>query len=145
MELDDFGGVQAVVVKDNGHGNPSAAVESAFKGMGGSWKRTAPGTESGRQLHGRHGYGRFRVLALGSNATWTSVSKGPGGMTEVVIRFQDGDSNFDVGERTPTSSQEPGTIVRVTGEAQRKRDCPIDGVTGVVEATGGLLRVGRRR
>ncbi|WP_217236269.1 ATP-binding protein [Streptomyces sp. AC555_RSS877] len=120
LELDDFGGVQAVVVRDNGHGIPSATVESAFKGMGGSWKRTAPGTESGRQLHGRHGYGRFRVLALGSNASWTSVSEGPGGMTEVVIRFQDGDSEFEVNERTPRSSQEPGTIVRVTGEAQRK-------------------------
>ncbi|MCX5561081.1 ATP-binding protein [Streptomyces sp. NBC_00038] len=121
LELDDFGGVQAVVVKDNGHGIPSATVESAFKGMGGSWKRTAPGTESGRQLHGRHGYGRFRVLALGSNATWTSVSESPSDMTEVVIRFQDGDSDFDVDERTPTSPQKPGTIVRVTGEAQRKQ------------------------
>ncbi|MEV8597626.1 ATP-binding protein [Streptomyces sp. NPDC052012] len=120
LELDDFGGVQAVVVSDNGHGIPAATVESAFKGMGGSWKRTAPGTESGRQLHGRHGYGRFRVLALGSTATWTSVSDGPGGRTEVVIRFQDGDSDFDVEERAPAPSAKPGTTVRVTGEAQRK-------------------------
>ncbi len=86
LELDDFGGVHAVVVRDNGHGIPAATVESAFKGMGGSWKRTAPGTESGRQLHDRNGYGRFRVLALGSSATWTSVSDGPGGRSEVAIR-----------------------------------------------------------
>lgn len=120
LELDDFGGVQAVVVKDNGHGIPAATVESAFKGMGGSGKRGAPGTESGRQLHGRHGFGRFRVLALGSAATWNSVSGGPGGKTEVVIRFQHGDSEFDVDERMPVSSKAPGTIVRVVGEAQRK-------------------------
>lgn len=121
LELNDFDGVQAVVVGDNGHGIPAATVESAFKGMGGSWKRGAPGTESGRQLHGRHGYGRFRVLALGTTATWTSVSDSPSGRTEVAIRFADGDSNFDVEERPPASSAEPGTVVRVTGEAQRKQ------------------------
>ncbi|MFJ1588398.1 ATP-binding protein [Streptomyces sp. NPDC088197] len=119
LELDDFGGVQAVVVTDNGHGIPRATVESAFKGMGGSWKRNAPPTEAGRQLHGRHGFGRFRVLALGSTATWTSVSDGPAGRSEVVIRFQDGDSDFDVDDR-PEPSRGTGTVVRVTGEAQRK-------------------------
>ncbi|MDW8805904.1 ATP-binding protein [Streptomyces scabiei] len=121
LELDDFDGVQAVVVKDNGHGIPAATVESAFKGMGGSEKRGAPGTESGRQLHGRHGFGRFRVLALGSAATWTSVSNGLDGKTEVVIRFQHGDSEFDVDERVPVPSKEAGTVVRVVGEAQRKQ------------------------
>ncbi|AEY94146.1 hypothetical protein SHJG_p1015 (plasmid) [Streptomyces hygroscopicus subsp. jinggangensis 5008] len=126
LELDDFGGVHAVVVRDNGHGIPAATVESAFKGMGGSWKRTAPGTESGRQLHGRNGYGRFRVLALGSSATWTSVSDGPGGRNEVAIRFQDGDSNFDVDERGPAPTKAPGTVVRVTGEAQRKQRLTAD-------------------
>nr|BAK19909.1 putative DNA mismatch repair protein [Streptomyces rochei] len=126
LELDDFGGVQAVVVRDNGHGIPAATAESAFKGMGGSRKRGAPGTESGRQLHGRHGYGRFRVLALGSTATWTSVSDSPGGRTEVVIRFQHGDSEFDVNERTPAPSKEPGTVVRVTGEAQRKQRLTVE-------------------
>ncbi|GGW04643.1 MULTISPECIES: hypothetical protein [Streptomyces] len=103
-------------------------MESAFKGMGGSGKRTAPGTESGRQLHGRHGYGRFRVLALGSSATWTSVSDGVEGRTEVVIRFQDGDSDFDVDERGLVPSKAPGTTVRVTGEAQRKQRLTADSV-----------------
>ncbi|MEW1725188.1 ATP-binding protein [Streptomyces sp. NPDC093109] len=126
LELDDFGGVQAVAVRDNGHGIPATTVESKFKGMGGSGKRTAPGTESGRQLHGRHGYGRFRVLALGASATWTSVSDGPDGRTEVAIRFQDGDSNFDVDERGLAPSRKPGTLVRVTGEAQRKQRLTAD-------------------
>ncbi|MCX4564689.1 ATP-binding protein [Streptomyces phaeochromogenes] len=126
LELNDFGGVQAVVVRDNGHGIPAATVESAFKGMGGSRKRSAPGTESGRQLHGRHGYGRFRVLALGSAATWTSVSDSPSGKTEVVIRFQHGDSEFDVDERVPAPSKRPGTVVRVVGEAQRKQRLTAD-------------------
>ncbi|MFD3329590.1 ATP-binding protein [Streptomyces sp. NPDC058701] len=136
LEFDDLGGIAAVVVSDNGQGIPASSVETAFKGMGGSWKRGAAGTESGRQLHGRHGYGRFRVLALGSRACWTSVSNGPGGRSKVLIRFSDGDSDFDVDDRGQADTEETGTVVRLTGEAQRKDRLTLESMKG--ELTGRL-------
>ncbi|MFB7126423.1 ATP-binding protein [Kitasatospora sp. NPDC056273] len=120
LELNDLGGLAAVIIRDNGHGIPSASATDAFSGMGGSWKRAAPGTHGGRQLHGRNGYGRFRVLALGSTAQWSSVAESPDGTREcITINFNDGSSIFNL-DSQGTSTADTGTTIRITGEAQRK-------------------------
>ncbi|MEV6942995.1 ATP-binding protein [Streptomyces sp. NPDC051172] len=120
VELNEFDGVEAVVIKDNGHGIPGESVAAAFSGMGGSWKRGAAGTHSGRQLHGRHGYGRFRVLALGSTAQWTTVADGSAGHRErTAVRFTDGATDFEQDPQGATT-EPAGTVVRVTGDAPRK-------------------------
>ncbi|MFG2919775.1 ATP-binding protein [Kitasatospora sp. NPDC048298] len=117
-EPDEFGGVSAVEVRDNGHGIAAESVQAAFAGMGGSWKRSAPGTRDGRQLHGRRGYGRFRVLALGTRAGWETVADGTTERRRTSVSFTEL-SAFDTTDGGVTE-EDPGTVVRVTGEAPRK-------------------------
>ena len=128
IELNDLDGVDSVTITDAGHGIPADSVRSAFSGMGGSWKKRAKGTNSlGRQLHGRHGYGRFRVLALGSSATWVTVADGPTARTRTTVRFSDGASVFDLDDSRPTE-EETGTSVRVVGDAPKKNRLLLDRV-----------------
>ncbi|MEV4526332.1 ATP-binding protein [Streptosporangium sp. NPDC049304] len=120
IELNDLDGVDSITVTDTGHGIPADSVRPAFSGMGGSWKKKAKKTSNlGRQLHGRHGYGRFRVLALGSSAGWVTVADGPTARTRTTVRFSDGASVFDLDDSRLTE-EETGTTVRVTGDAPRK-------------------------
>jgi hypothetical protein len=64
-------GLQAIRVRDNGHGIPPQDAEELFVHLGGSWKRNANKSKNGaRVLHGKEGKGRFRALALGRVAEW---------------------------------------------------------------------------
>lgn len=64
-------GLASIRVRDNGHGIPPQEAEELFMHLGGSWKRNANKSKSGkRRLHGEEGKGRFRALALGRVATW---------------------------------------------------------------------------
>ncbi|GGK23535.1 hypothetical protein GCM10011583_64360 [Streptomyces camponoticapitis] len=129
LEINEFEAVDAVVITDDGLGIPSESVTAAFSGIGGSWKRGAPGTlQQGRQLHGRHGYGRFRVLALGSTASWTTVADGTAGARDrSAVRFTDGATEFEHEGPQPDVGQ-TGTVVRVIGEAPRKNRLTIGAV-----------------
>ncbi|MFF3343135.1 ATP-binding protein [Streptomyces flavidovirens] len=64
------------------------------------------------------------------------MSDGPGGRSKVVIRFQDGDSDFDVDDRGRADSDGTGTVVRLTGHAQRKERLTLQSMKG--ELTGRL-------
>jgi hypothetical protein len=82
VELDTSGSlddqaVTRVIVTDNGHGFDEARARTEFLAHGDSWKKTLSGrTVTGaRVLHGRLGRGRFFAYALGSNVTWTSVTR----------------------------------------------------------------------
>lgn len=73
-------GLQAVVVRDNGHGIAHGEVEQLFGKLGGSWKaRGARSKAKSRMLHGKEGKGRFKALGLGRVADWTIVYKGEQG------------------------------------------------------------------
>jgi Histidine kinase-, DNA gyrase B-, and HSP90-like ATPase len=69
-------GLQAIRVRDNGHGIPSQDAEQLFIHLGGSWKRNANKSRNGlRILHGKEGKGRFRALALGRVAEWSVTTR----------------------------------------------------------------------
>lgn len=63
-------------VIDDGVGIPLDEVESQFKRLGGSWKKSKFKTDSGRIIHGEKGQGRFKAFALGDRVTWRSSSSG---------------------------------------------------------------------
>ena len=86
-----LGGVDRVVVNDDGHGFGPEEVQEVMASLGGSWKATKADrkTKNGaRLLHGSKGEGRFRAFALGDRVTWESVISGKGGrfLTEFTIR-----------------------------------------------------------
>lgn len=119
FEVDGLGGVGEVVVHDYGSGITPERIASSFTGVGGSWKKDAAGTGTGRALHGRHGHGRFRVLALGSRAEWDTVAVGVGGPSRSRITFAAGDEVFD-SETVDGARGDTFTRVRVVGDAPRK-------------------------
>jgi len=71
-----LGAVEAVRVSDNGTGIDATRADQTFGSLGGSWKREGNGTPTaGRRLHGRHGRGRFKAFALGSDVEWRTTMR----------------------------------------------------------------------
>ncbi|MBP5285216.1 MAG: ATP-binding protein [Kiritimatiellae bacterium] len=82
-----LGAVEAVRVSDDGTGIDAMKIDETFGALGGSWKRTATSTGfSGRRLHGRHGRGRFKAFALGSNVEWRTTVMADGETRSYVLR-----------------------------------------------------------
>ena len=109
-------GMQAIRIRDNGHGFPSVDAEGLFGRLGGSWKAAKNRSKTkSRWLHGKEGRGRFKALALGRVADW-QVKYKDGGQT---LAFQVGlikDNLVDVrvGDEKPVPGDETGVEVRIT-------------------------------
>jgi hypothetical protein len=81
-----LGAVESIRIADDGLGIDSRTVDSTFGNLGGSWKREGKSTLiSGRNLHGRHGRGRFKALALGSEVEWRTTTKTDDGLKSYRI------------------------------------------------------------
>ena len=71
FDRDASGMLQAIRVRDDGHGIPYAEAPALFTKLGGSWKRERKRSRlENRILHGEEGKGRFRALALGRVVDW---------------------------------------------------------------------------
>src|SRR5437588_409737 len=58
---DKLGGMEKIIVTDNGHGIPHADAPTLFANLGGSWKKHGARTKlRNRMLHGQDGRGRFK-------------------------------------------------------------------------------------
>lgn len=109
--------VDAIRIRDDGHGITHADALHAFEKLGGSWKR--PGVRSrvrNRALHGRAGRGRFSGYRLGRRIKWISRADDDG-VREIEIA---GDSaaadRFIVSEPKALERRRTGT------------DCIIEGI-----------------
>lgn len=111
-----LGGVDRVVVTDNGHGMTNEEAHRHFSTLGGSWKRTAPGRHSRtkkRVLHGSEGQGRWRAFGVGTFVTWTTVAENAGRRERTSIRGSLDDlTDFDISDPEPTDDA-PGTRVDI--------------------------------
>lgn len=114
LERNSFGGIDALVVTDNGSGIALEQANLYFSHLGGSWKKSAGVSEGGRSLHGQAGQGRWAAYGTGEVVRWTTVARQlVGGNAELVIIGHRGRLNeFDVGDPLPTSS-DTGTVVTV--------------------------------
>jgi hypothetical protein len=131
IEVNDLGGVEAVVVTDNGDGMAAASVRSYFERLGGSWKATAlrsPGL--GRQLHGKSGQGRFRAFALGANVRWDSVGASADGTRErtVITASAGSPADFELSPSEPTDDP-LGTVFKAYGTAPAVNRLTEEGAT----------------
>lgn len=113
----EAGGVDGVVVTDDGHGMGPQDVEDDFRWIGGSWKRrSARSRGEGRPLHGRSGQGRLRVFALGHEVRWTTTAADAAGrLTESSVTASSARrSDFSVTSRQAERGA-PGTRVEARG------------------------------
>jgi hypothetical protein len=110
-----LGGVQEIVIRDNGVGISHAHAERDFGNLGDSWKRTTqktPGLQ--RALHGKEGRGRLRFFSLAEKGRWRSVYNENGGMLELVIDISAATlDKCSVSDATASSRTETGTIVEL--------------------------------
>lgn len=116
----ELGGVDSVIVTDDGHGIAFEDAEEAFQGLGGSWK-AGDGRSKGQKriLHGKEGKGRWRAFALGTSVDWESTtSTRSDGNEKIVIRGRATDpGTFRVTD--PVGDPGPiGTKVVVAGSSR---------------------------
>jgi len=72
-ELNKLGGINQILIKDNGHGLNYQKAQEVFGKLGGSEKKTTRTSPSGRYYHGKEGKGRYKSLALGDLVQFTSL------------------------------------------------------------------------
>ncbi|MGW5241880.1 ATP-binding protein [Monashia sp. NPDC004114] len=112
MYRSHLGGVHRVRVADDGTGISHVRLKTLFGQLGGSWKTAGTReTDSGRQLLGREGQGRFRAYALGHKVTWTTVVDDPTGRVKFsVVGSSDAPETFEVSDPQP-SEEATGCVV----------------------------------
>lgn len=81
----EMGGLDRIIIRDNGDGIPRDKAPGYFGSLGGSWKKAGGATLSGRTLHGEEGRGRFKAFALGAIADWKVVYERDGRLWSYVI------------------------------------------------------------
>ena len=67
-----LGGLDRIVISDDGHGIPLKFADISFGWIGASPKRHSAKTPQGRHYHGKLGKGRYKAFSLGSHVVWES-------------------------------------------------------------------------
>jgi hypothetical protein len=116
-ELNDLGGIDRVIVSDDGNGMNADRAQLAFSRVGDSWKMM-PGTKSSsgtRPVHGRFGRGRYSAFAIGDQVRWTSSSEAVrGGLATIVVSGSRSTlDTFDISEVAHVG-ETAGTSVSIT-------------------------------
>jgi hypothetical protein len=123
-ELNDFDGVDAVTVRDDGTGMTPADAAFGFRNFGNSWKRTATATPGGRAVHGKLGRGRYTAYAIGAHPVWTSVADDGGVRRRLAVTGSASALRSVRVASEPDPVGDPaGTMVRIdqlTEQAQRE-------------------------
>jgi hypothetical protein len=99
--LNPLGGIDNIVVADNGTGISKERAEHDFESLGDSWKRTTHRTSTlGRAMHGKEGQGRLRFYSLAQKAIWQSI-------------YKDGDTKGALNIETDADSLQTSTITEL--------------------------------
>jgi hypothetical protein len=110
-----LGGIQEIVIRDNGVGINHTQAARDFGRLGDSWKRTSHRSPKlQRALHGKEGRGRLRFFSLAEKGRWRSVFKDKAGMQELVIEILAGAlEKCDVSDPSASSCTDTGTVVEL--------------------------------
>jgi len=117
VERSVAGGVDAIVVTDDGHGMSPEEAKLDFSRLGGSWKHSTQTTRGkGRSLHGSNGEGRWTAFALGgSSVRWETVAEVDGKRFLTIIQIlREASAKVEISDPVPTT-RDIGTIARVEG------------------------------
>jgi hypothetical protein len=127
LVLQELGGVDQVIVRDDGHGMTLDDAATSFGRLGGSWKQAASATrETARTLHGREGRGRFFAAALAGRARWETVAAAEAGERQLVVITirQSAIDDVEIDDRGVTD-RPVGTVVTLDSFS-----APPEGLTG---------------
>lgn len=121
LENDHLGGLQRIIVTDNGHGIPYADAPTLFRNLGGSWKKHGARTKSlQRQLHGQEGRGRFKAFALGAAADWKTTYARDGQLFRYEITILEHDiRRVSIAEEAPVNGHAPTGVTVVVSDLKR--------------------------
>ena len=84
-----LGGLDSILIRDDGTGISRARAEHDFESLGDSWKlRTSRTPVRSRVVHGKEGRGRLRFFSLAQKARWTSVYRDGEGLSRLAIEIE---------------------------------------------------------
>lgn len=109
-------GLDRIVIRDNGTGMTRERAPELFSKLGDSWKRRRGRTDSGRELHGSEGRGRYKATVLGRVADWHVTYRDEDGtyrrFTITVIR--DDLSEVRLTDAVPVKASHSGVELVIT-------------------------------
>jgi sensor histidine kinase regulating citrate/malate metabolism len=74
FERNALGGLESIIIRDDGTGISKERAEHDFESLGESWKLTEARTPVlARAIHGKEGQGRLRFFSLARRAHWDTV------------------------------------------------------------------------
>jgi hypothetical protein len=109
-----LGGIESILIRDNGTGISKARADHDFESLGESWKlHTSRTPVLQHAIHGKEGQGRLRFFSLAQKARWSSVYKEGDRLLKLTIdidasRLQASEVSEPV---AAPAGAEPGTIV----------------------------------
>ena len=117
FERNDFGGLTAIEVRDNGSGMTQEQAVAGFRNLGGSWKDIEKQSRKlKRQLHGKQGRGRLLAFSLrGERVTWRTVAETAEGHQLTTVTVTAAERDYFEASESQVSNDPVGTVVRVDG------------------------------
>ncbi len=111
-----MGGLEKIIVKDNGFGLPYDYAFTSFGSLGGSWKRDKEITDiSHRKMHGQNGKGRFQAFSIGNCCDWTFTYSEDKARFQYTVSGQSSDlAAFAISDDKKKTSEPIGTIVAIS-------------------------------
>ena len=111
-----LGGLESVLIRDNGTGISKLRAEHDFESLGESWKLKAHRTPLlSRAIHGKEGKGRLRFFSLAKRAHWNSVYRDGDQLMRLSVAIDaDQLQTSNVSEPEPAlGTKETGTVVEL--------------------------------
>jgi hypothetical protein len=112
-----LGGLESIIIRDNGTGISRVRAEHDFESLGDSWKLTSARTPVlSRAIHGKEGQGRLRFFSLARRAHWFTVYSEKDQLLKLTIDIDaDHLQTSSVSEPVPAEpNTETGTIVELS-------------------------------
>src|ERR1700688_4893259 len=116
FERNALGGLESIIIRDNGTGISKERAEHDFESLGESWKLTRARTPVlSRAIHGKEGQGRLRFFSLARRAHWDTVYEQNEKLFKLTIHIDADQLEIsNVSDPIPTdASAETGTIVQL--------------------------------
>jgi hypothetical protein len=111
-EVNAMGGLETVIVEDDGHGIPFDEIQATFKVLGDSPKRKSRYSPDGRRYHGQNGKGRFKAFAIGAQIRWEiHYEDSSGKLLQYSIQAKDARPVFEISDPVTSDRKWPGVDV----------------------------------